>query len=171
MTMDCKEFREILDLYVDDELSAEASAAARVHLNECLACRRVEQELRRLRADLKQLVARYEPPPELFEEVGKISQSPWRKLMNAARKRTRVGQPLWKQRIVIPAPVFALLLLVIGAFAILALRYEIRGPDTGTTALPRNQNAKPMTSQTDEGAIDLSRFDHGGRASLYKESQ
>lgn len=67
--MDCKEFREVLDLYADSELSPEARAAAGLHLSECHACRATTEELMRLRRALKEAVAQHQPPPELVEKV------------------------------------------------------------------------------------------------------
>src|SRR5258708_6902368 len=81
--MDCKEFREILDLYIDDELSPEASTAARLHLKECSRCRKVETELLRVRSALKLIVSEHQPPPELVNAVHRLSQSPWRKLIGS----------------------------------------------------------------------------------------
>jgi hypothetical protein len=67
--MDCKQFREILDLYVDRELSAEATAQAESHLSACAACRRAAEQLNLLRGAVKQVVGGYEIPSELVERV------------------------------------------------------------------------------------------------------
>jgi hypothetical protein len=61
--------REVLDLYVDGELSAEATDAARRHLSECAACRRTEQQLLLLRKGVQAAVAQYQPPPQLQQWV------------------------------------------------------------------------------------------------------
>ena len=66
---DCKHMREVLDLYVDGELSPEATAAARLHLNECTACRRAERQLLLLREGVKGAVAQYRPSDELAQWV------------------------------------------------------------------------------------------------------
>lgn len=67
--MDCKEFREVLDLYVDGELSPDAITSTRVHANECRSCRSATDELLRLRQVLKDAVNKYEPPPEMIRSV------------------------------------------------------------------------------------------------------
>lgn len=67
--MDCKEFREVLDLYVDSELSAEAMAAAGLHVSECASCRLAADELFRLRRSIQETVNRHQPPPGLVERV------------------------------------------------------------------------------------------------------
>lgn len=66
---DCKQMREVLDLYVDGELSAEATDAARLHLRECATCRRAEQQLLLLRNDIRAAVAQYQPPQKLEQWV------------------------------------------------------------------------------------------------------
>jgi putative zinc finger protein len=66
---DCKQMREALDLYVDGELSPEATAAARLHLNECAACRQAERQLLLLREGVKGALAQYRPPDELAQWV------------------------------------------------------------------------------------------------------
>ena len=66
---DCKQMREVLDLYVDGELSPEATADARLHLTECTACRQAERELLLLREGVKAAVAKYEPPDQLARWV------------------------------------------------------------------------------------------------------
>lgn len=67
--MDCKEFREVLDLYVDSELSTEAMATAGVHASECTSCRLAAGELFRLRRLIQEAVNRHQPPPGLVESV------------------------------------------------------------------------------------------------------
>jgi hypothetical protein len=67
--MDCKEFREALDLYVDGELSAESLASGSAHLHECGACQRAADELQRLRRALRTAVRRHDPPPDLLRRL------------------------------------------------------------------------------------------------------
>jgi Putative zinc-finger len=77
--MDCKELREILDLYVDNELSAEAAAAAGLHLNECGPCCSARDELLRLRQAIKEAVSKHQPPSSLLQSVRRISSPPSRR--------------------------------------------------------------------------------------------
>src|SRR5215218_2296927 len=67
--MDCKEFRERLDRYVDGELSGADAAAAREHVQGCASCAKAEAGLRHLRSSLKRVVNRHRPPPGLEEQV------------------------------------------------------------------------------------------------------
>ncbi len=75
--MDCKNLREILDLYVDGELSPEATVQAEAHLTECNACRRAADGLQGLRQAVKAAVSQYQPAPQLANRVRKSTLSPW----------------------------------------------------------------------------------------------
>src|SRR5258708_5558850 len=63
--MDCKKLREVLDAYVDRELSADAMAQADAHIAECGACRRAVEGLCRLREAVRVAAGNPEPSPEL----------------------------------------------------------------------------------------------------------
>src|SRR5712692_9378891 len=80
--MDCKQMREAMDLYVDGELSAEATAAAGLHLSECAACRGVERKLLLLREGVKAAVTQHRPPEELQLWAHRRFAVPtWRRLL------------------------------------------------------------------------------------------
>jgi hypothetical protein len=76
--MDCKNIREILDLYVDGELSPEANARAEAHLAECVACRNTIARLERLRQAVKTAVGQYRPTAQLVDQVRQSTIS-WRR--------------------------------------------------------------------------------------------
>lgn len=162
--MDCKDFREVLDLYVDRELSAEAAMAAGLHLEDCARCRKAESELRKMRNALKQVAAKHEPPPELVREIERVTQSRWRFLKNVSPARW-----LGRDRITLPAPVFALLMFAFVAVTLLAIRpLWINHPKSPAVA-KQTPGDKPTGIRAD--SIDLSRFDHGGRVRLTKEAR
>jgi len=98
--MDCKNIREILDLYVDGELSPEANVQAEAHLAECVACRNTVARLKRLRQAVKTAVGRYRPTAQLVDQVRQSTIS-WRR-----RPRT------W-----VPVAATALLIAVMALFA------------------------------------------------------
>ncbi len=75
--MDCKNIREILDLYVDGELSPEANVQAEAHLAECVACRNTVARLKRLRQAVKTAVGQYRPTAQLVDQVRQSTIS-WR---------------------------------------------------------------------------------------------
>lgn len=152
--MDCKEFREALDFYTDGELAPETAAAARLHLSECPACRRAEAELLRLRRALKRTVAQHQPPPELVRRIEALTSPRWRR-------------SLWQTRVSLPAPVFALLLvaaLIIG-LGVASLR---RSPTIKPEAAAQPVVPPGAPAPAPQGSLDLARFDHGERATIYK---
>jgi Putative zinc-finger len=75
--MDCKNIREILDLYVDGELSPEATVQAEAHLAECDSCRRTVDRLNRLRQAVKVSVGKYQPTAQLVAGVRKSTITAW----------------------------------------------------------------------------------------------
>ena len=82
--MDCKQMREVMDLYVDGELSAEATAAAGLHLSECAACRGTERKLLLLRQGVKAAVAQHRPPEKLqLWAHSRFAVPTWRRLLPA----------------------------------------------------------------------------------------
>jgi anti-sigma factor RsiW len=151
--MDCKAFRESLDLYADGELAPEALADARLHLSECAACRRTEAELLRLRRALKRTVAQHEPPPELVRRV---------EALTGARR----AHQLWQMRISLPAPVFALLLVAALLVGLGGASLRRARQSEQSASSPTRQTTAPVETAPD--SLDLARFDHGGRATIYK---
>lgn len=182
--MDCKEFRELLDLYVDDELSPEAMALASVHSAECESCRRAKAELARLQHTVKRVVSQYDPPAELVESVRSVSHSRWRKTSFQLKKltglftfqalnrrrvvngnSTQAKTPLWRRQIALPVPVF--ILLLIGFVFSGVWLAVIRKTNQPLEAI--NKSRSDVTrSNAAQDETDIARFDHGGRAAIYK---
>ena len=168
--MDCKEFREVLDLYIDRELSPDALTAAHIHLNECRGCRRAQTELLRLKEALKLTASRHQPPQDLVSYVHNITQPRWRKLLGIRSRKadsvTPPAHPLWRENIRLPVPVFALLLISVITLGILFLRARSLRP--GEPFPDRTIAIRPAGKEPSIEAIDFSRFDHGESAHLYK---
>src|SRR5215213_7129345 len=98
--MDCQEFRERLDLYVDGELSAEEAFAAREHLQGCASCAKAEAGLRHLRGSLKRVVKRHSPPEELEGEVLRsLRASKGARAGRAFDESRREGTPVWRAKV------------------------------------------------------------------------
>jgi hypothetical protein len=74
--MDCHHFREILDCYVDDELSADASADAAAHVRGCGSCARAAAELTGLRLHVREAVSAPALPPSLEARI-QHALGPW----------------------------------------------------------------------------------------------
>jgi hypothetical protein len=167
--VDCKEFREVLDLYADEELSPDAMTAARLHLAGCASCRAAERELLRLRRALKLAASKHEPPPELVGAVRDIYQPWWRKLLRGASApgEPSGARPFWRWKVTLPAPAFMFLLLALVGFGLLAARLQTARPERPVV----RSAPPPATSSPNEAAFDFARFDRGARASLYKEKR
>lgn len=75
--MDCKQFREVLDCYVDHELSPDAMAAADVHLRECTGCQRATARLLELRRYIRETVTAAVPSPALERRVRASLRPTW----------------------------------------------------------------------------------------------
>src|SRR5829696_2651379 len=107
--MECKEFLERLDLYVGGELSGADADEARGHAQGCASCAKAEAGLRYLRSSLKGVVNRHRPPPELEAEVLRALRS--RRRVRAGRaldESRRDGTPVWRAKVIVPVPFFAL---------------------------------------------------------------
>lgn len=76
--MDCKEFREAMDLYVDGELAEGAVAAADMHLAECDRCRLVHRQLTDLRRRVREVVRVVPMPPALEARIRARIFPAWR---------------------------------------------------------------------------------------------
>jgi anti-sigma factor RsiW len=178
--MDCKEFRELLDLYVDDELSPEAMASASVHSTECESCRRAKAELSRLQHTVKRVVLQYDPPADLVQRVKSVSHSAWERRMGSLRSGPRASSaaaeqavclrsaaktPLWRRQIALPVPVF--ILLLVGLLFSGVWLAVIRKTNQPLEAI--NKTSSEVTrSNVLQDETDIARFDHGGRAAIYK---
>ncbi len=75
--MDCKQFREVLDCYIDHELSASAMSAAYVHRRECAACARAADGLEALRRRIRSVVTACDTPPDLERRIRQVIAPPW----------------------------------------------------------------------------------------------
>ena len=75
--MDCKKLREVLDAYLDRELSPEAARQAEGHIAECEACRRAVEGLRGLRAAVRAAAGEPEAPAHLVERIQKVLRPKW----------------------------------------------------------------------------------------------
>jgi anti-sigma factor (TIGR02949 family) len=75
--MDCKKLREVLDAYMDRELSVDAATQAEAHIAECSACRRAVESLARLREAVRTAAGKSEAPVDLTERVRSSVSPRW----------------------------------------------------------------------------------------------
>ena len=167
--MDCKEFRERLDLYVDGELSAAEAAEAGEHLKGCASCARAEAGLRRLKASLKRVVRRHQPPDVLESNVLRSRRAGVRRASETGRlagdEDVQVGAPFWRANVVVPVPLLAVLLLCLVALAgwLALTRRPAREEVTSGRPAPV---ASPAPPEVSPGGFDFSRYYGGERASI-----
>jgi anti-sigma factor RsiW len=110
--MNCEQWREQLDAYVDESCTPEQFAAIKEHLRICPSC--AAEALRRLqlkRATRAAATARFVPSPEFRLRIEKTVQK--------SRK------PLWKTAWV-PDLATALALLLVGVFVVVFTRHQAR---------------------------------------------
>jgi len=164
--MDCKEFRERLDRYVDGELAGADADEAREHLKSCASCARAEAGLRHLRSSLKRVVNRHRAPPELEVKVLRSLRSRKRVPAGVASDESRrVGMPVWRANVVVPVPFLALLVLSVVALA--GWLIFARGPAREEVSTKRPvPAASPAPNGEAPGGLDFSRYSRGERASI-----
>ncbi len=77
--MDCKKLREVLDAYMDRELSPDAAAQAEAHIAECASCRRAVEALTKLREAVKSAAGEPNAPAQLVARVRNLVSPGWRR--------------------------------------------------------------------------------------------
>ena len=145
--MNC-DFTDRVSLLIDGQLAPAEVKQMRQHLTECLVCHQMEHDFLVLRDQIRSYEFETEP---------------------LAQKRTLLHVlasqkvPLWQRRIALPAPVFALVVVVL---LVLTWSLLIRGERS--PAPVRVGNAPGQTGQAEQGGVDFSQYDHGERAVIYK---
>lgn len=148
--MDC-EFLERVSLLIDGELSREQSERVREHITSCAVCTRAEQEF----LIVRQRIRSYKPALGAY---------------NRERALREITERWWEKKIALPAPVFAvavLLMLALVTWSLMA-RPSATAPGVGQEAARPPQIKSPAQETPVEGQPSFSRFDHGARAVIYK---
>jgi anti-sigma factor RsiW len=168
--MNCEELRRRLDRYVDGELAAEAADEAREHLRVCQPCARAEAGLRHLKSSLKRVVSRHKPPRELEREVLRSLRSRARGGVTrgggAHDEGPREAAPVWRAKVIVPLPFFALLLLSLVTLAGWSLFARAPAREEGVSTKQPPPVASPTPPQEKPGGLDFSRYSRGERASI-----
>lgn len=112
MPMECRQFRDALDCYLDAELSPEAMVAAEAHRRVCAACDRLAAQRAGLKAAVKRTVSTPAMPVTLDARVRRM-------LASAPR-----SQP-WMSRSTVWRSVVAAAALIIMAVAVSPLRARV----------------------------------------------
>jgi len=77
--MDCKKVKSLLSAYIDQELNPSLEKEVRAHLEECLACKREVEELRKTISQVKSLPKMEVPegfPRKVQQRIAETSPSP-----------------------------------------------------------------------------------------------
>jgi hypothetical protein len=75
--MDCKKLREVLDAYIDCELSPDSARQAEGHIAECESCRQAVEGLRGLRAAVRVAAGEPEAPAHVAQRIQKALRPKW----------------------------------------------------------------------------------------------
>lgn len=150
--MNC-DFSEKVSMLIDRELSPSEADLVRKHLAECGLCRQVEQDFLGLRNQIKSFDFDTDPIAQ--------RQTLWKVLASRSI-------PFWRKKIKLPVPVFALAVAALLAFGAWSVYVRTVQQARVVDKRVRNVRIEP-TSNIDPGVLDLSRYDRGERAILYKE--
>jgi predicted anti-sigma-YlaC factor YlaD len=148
--MSC-DFTDKVSLLIDGELAPAEAERMRRHLTGCRVCRQVEQDFLRLRHQIGSYEFETDPIAQ--------RQTLWKVLASQS-------VPLWRRKIALPAPVFA---LVVVAWMALGMWFVLARTTSSTPVGGGRVGPVPASANNDPGEMDLSRFDRGERAMIYKE--
>lgn len=142
--MSCK-LTEKVSLLLDGELSADEAERLAQHISACTICSSAREDFLRLRRQIKA----YEFTPDQAARQRALAQ-----ILKPA------PLPLWRRRLAVPVPVFAVIVLMVAvvAWAIFPLLAAKPSP-----AVLQPNDPAPASHRN----FDLSRFDHGERAEIY----
>jgi anti-sigma factor RsiW len=116
----CDTYLEAISAYIDRELDDDAGAELFAHLGTCVSCRRSFASLSALHTQISAAPAP-EVPSSLDRRIHRLHATP---AARASRLNARVHS-FWSQRLSVPAPAFAIMLLAATAtllFSLLLLR-------------------------------------------------
>lgn len=144
-------FTEKVSLLLDEELPREECEQLTQHLTSCMTCRQAQEDFLRLRNQIQGYGM-------LFDPI--VSRRALKKILPYDQV------PLWKKKIVLPVPVFSLLILCLIILGTWSLSARFVKPVQFEINLPIEE--RKLEPGGSEAAADLSRFDRGERAVIYK---
>jgi len=142
--MSC-DYTEKVSLLIDGDLSEEESDLVIAHIKTCHLCRKTEEEL----LSLRQMIRDYEGEPDPVVQKRAL-----------ARIMASENTFFWKRSVAVPAPAFAFLiavLVVLAGWSVVRLN--------GSPQVPAVKRVEIRSAQD---SLDLSSFDSGERAVIYK---
>lgn len=145
--MDCHWSQKVSQL-IDEELSPEQAAETRIHLSECEDCHQAYDDFVQLQQELRGHDFQIDPfARERVLRKAFASHAP----------------PFWRRKVALPVPVMALMLV---AVVCLGLWLAFRRPQT-----PELPTVRTIPAAKTPQTFDLTRFDHGKRATIEKVKQ
>jgi predicted anti-sigma-YlaC factor YlaD len=148
MMMDCDQIENVSH-FIDGELSKEEAVSFQAHLDACAICRQVQKDFLSLKQEIK--AYNFNLDPFATQRV----------LNEIVRSRYPT---LWRRRIAVPIPLMAGLLLALLTLCVWMVSHQLK-----TRPSPAVKTTIPVThSKPEEAGFDLTRFDHGERASIVK---
>ncbi|HJQ68848.1 MAG TPA: zf-HC2 domain-containing protein [Blastocatellia bacterium] len=147
--MDC-EFLERVSMLIDGEMGREEAERVREHIAGCAVCRRAEQEF----LFMRQQIRSYKSAPGSYDR---------------GRALRKITERWWEKKISLPAPAFAMAVLLTLAFVTWSLfvRPSAAVPGVGQVARPPQIQSAPV-GIPHSGQPSFSYYDHGERAVIYK---
>jgi anti-sigma factor RsiW len=143
---------EKVSLLIDGELAQDEAEQIKKHIAVCSICNRASEDFLSLRQQIKS----YEFEPD-------------REARRQALARILASEPvsLWRKKLALPVPIFALVMLTMMVFAGWAIFLRATPKPLPPGIRPVNKASDAMPAPAPQNNFDLSRFDHGQRAEIY----
>ena len=149
--MSCN-FTEKVSQWIDGELIAAEAEQIKLHVAACAICRRAHEDFLLLREQISAYPIEHDRAAE---------RRALAKIVGADRV------PLWRRKVALPAPAFALIVLMMIALGGWTIATRFTRSPLQTGAQPAHSaNANP-SAPTPSDNLDLSRLDRGERAVIY----
>jgi len=149
--MSCN-FTEKVSQWIDGELVAAEAEQVNLHVAACTICQRAQEDFLLLREQISQYSIKRDHAAE-------------RRVLAEILGTERV--PLWRRKIALPAPAFALIGLLIVALSAWTIVTRATKSSLPTAIHSANHAMEKPSEQTAKDSVDFSRFDRGERAVIY----
>lgn len=146
------DFTEKISLLMDGELPPDESERVRRHILACSTCKQTQEDFLRLRRKIKS----YDFDTDSLAR-------------NQALDRVLYSEkePLWRMRVSLPVPVFALILIALITSVAWAV-FILPTKSESSKGIGGSEEGSSETISAPQNGLDLSRYDGGGRAVIYK---